>query len=338
MPQIDLITGFLGSGKTTFIRDYVKFLTDQGASVGILENDFGAINIDLALLQDLVGNRCEIEMVIGGDGILSHRRRFQTKLISMAMTGYDIVVVEPSGIYDTEEFFDILAEEPLCDWYEPGCLISIVDAGLPDELSEESEYLLASQTACAGKIVLSRWNGETGADAAPGEGAGTPEERKARILAHLNRALERFHCDRRLTEEDLFAKDWKEMTEDDYSMIGLCGMVPASPVKLPVDRENAYGTLFYYGTHMEEEAFRRSVEKTLSDPACGNVLRVKGFVRTGEGTLMQVNATRNGIEIEPSIFAREVLIVTGEHLNRGAIDAIWAADSEIITPGTDVQQ
>ena len=42
MIQIDLITGFLGSGKTTFIRKYAKYLIDQGLNIGILENDFGA--------------------------------------------------------------------------------------------------------------------------------------------------------------------------------------------------------------------------------------------------------------------------------------------------------
>lgn len=322
MPQIDLITGFLGAGKTTFIKDYAKFMLDQQVQLGILENDYGAINIDMVLLQDLMGENCEVEMVIGG-GILSHRRRFQTKLISMAMTGYDCVIVEPSGIFDTDEFFDILAEEPLCSMYSPGTLVAIVDADLPEELSEETEYLLVSQTACAGIIVLSRWQENYG------------EERIERLLAHLNRAQEHFHSDRRFTREDIFAKEWDKMTAEDYEKVAMASMVPSSFAKLPVDKESGYGTLFYFGTRMEEEEVRRKVEETFADPACGNVIRVKGFVRTGEDTRVQINATRGGIEIEPTIFANEVLIVTGEKLDRSRIDAIWAPDSEIITPGTE---
>ena len=42
MVKIDLITGFLGSGKTTFIKKYAKYLLDKGMSIGILENDFFA--------------------------------------------------------------------------------------------------------------------------------------------------------------------------------------------------------------------------------------------------------------------------------------------------------
>ena len=42
MVKIDLITGFLGSGKTTFIKKYAKYLLDKRMNIGILENDFFA--------------------------------------------------------------------------------------------------------------------------------------------------------------------------------------------------------------------------------------------------------------------------------------------------------
>ena len=65
MIKIDLITGFLGSGKTTFLKLYAKQLMKQGLKVGILENDFGAVNVDMLLLQDLLGEQCDLEMVSG---------------------------------------------------------------------------------------------------------------------------------------------------------------------------------------------------------------------------------------------------------------------------------
>ena len=52
MVQVDLITGFLGSGKTTFIKKYAKYLIDQGLHIAILENDFGAINVDMMVLEE----------------------------------------------------------------------------------------------------------------------------------------------------------------------------------------------------------------------------------------------------------------------------------------------
>lgn len=145
MVKIDLITGFLGSGKTTFLKKYAKRLMEQGQNIGILENDFGAVNVDMMLLQELEGEQCELEMISGGCDPETHRRRFRTKLIAMGMCGYDRVLVEPSGIYDMDEFFDVLHEEPLDRWYEIGNVIAVVDARLEDALSPEAEYLLASQ-------------------------------------------------------------------------------------------------------------------------------------------------------------------------------------------------
>ena len=62
MVKIDLITGFLGSGKTTFIKKYVSYLVGKGYNVGILENDYGAVNVDMMLLQDVMGENRHAEM------------------------------------------------------------------------------------------------------------------------------------------------------------------------------------------------------------------------------------------------------------------------------------
>ena len=156
MVQVDLITGFLGSGKTTFLRKYVQYLVAQGHNVCILENDFGAVNVDAMLLQDLIGDNCDLETISGGCDCDTHQRRMRTKLISMAMRGFDRVVIEPSGIFDVDEFYDILRDEPLDRWYRLGSVIAIVDAKLESELSPQADYLLASEAASAGLVVMSR--------------------------------------------------------------------------------------------------------------------------------------------------------------------------------------
>ena len=128
MVQVDLITGFLGSGKTTFMRHYARYMVQQGWNVCILENDFGAVNVDVMLLQDILGDHCDMESISGGCDCDTHQRRMRTKLISLAMQGFDRVIIEPSGIFDVDEFFDILHDEPLDKWYRMGNVIAIVDA------------------------------------------------------------------------------------------------------------------------------------------------------------------------------------------------------------------
>ena len=89
MVQVDLITGFLGAGKTTFLRRYVRYLVQQGHKVCILENDFGAVNVDAMLVQEVLGPGCDVETISGGCDCDTHQRRMRTKLIAMAMRGFD---------------------------------------------------------------------------------------------------------------------------------------------------------------------------------------------------------------------------------------------------------
>ena len=109
MIKVDLITGFLGAGKTTFINKYAKYLTKLGEKVYIIENDYGAINVDVML----VDKEFDGHMISGGCDNETHKRRFKTKLISLYMLGYTRIIVEPSGIYDTDEFFDVINDSPI---------------------------------------------------------------------------------------------------------------------------------------------------------------------------------------------------------------------------------
>ena len=211
MVQVDLITGFLGAGKTTFLRKYAAYLVAQGHNVCILENDFGAVNVDAMLVQDLLGERCEIETISGGCDCDTHQRRMRTKLISMAMRGFDRVLVEPSGIFDVDEFFDVLRDEPLDRWYRLGNVIAIVDALLPGTLSAQADYILASEAANAGAVVFSR---SQLADAAQ---RGAAQE-------HLNRALAACKCSRTFQPGELLTKPWDEWGSEDFAAIDRCGL------------------------------------------------------------------------------------------------------------------
>ena len=73
MIKVDLITGFLGAGKTTFLLRYAKYLMAQGMKIGILVYDHGAVNVDLPLLKELRGEQCELEMLAGLLSGLSNR-------------------------------------------------------------------------------------------------------------------------------------------------------------------------------------------------------------------------------------------------------------------------
>lgn len=305
MVKIDLVTGFLGAGKTTFIKEYASYLIRQGLNIGILENDFGAVNVDMMLLKELEGEKCELEMISGGCDKETHRRRFKTKLISMAMCGYDRVIVEPSGIYDVDEFFDGLREDPLDRWYEVGSVITIVDAGLEENLSEQAEYLLASEAADAGAIVLSR----------VGETARNESEK---VTAHLNRALEKIGCSRRLGTEVL-AKDWKELTDADFKKIMNSGYQIESFRRATGTEKDGFQTLYFMNLNQTEEQLVLAVKKLFQEKSYGNIFRVKGFMKNQSGDWMELNATARKLMVRQIREGQEVLIVIGEALVEGKI-------------------
>ncbi len=95
MTKIDIISGFLGSGKTTLIKKLVKeAFTDE--NIVIIENEFGEIGIDGGFLKDSGINITEMNSgciccsLVGDFGIA----------LQKVLTEYapDRIVIEPSGV------------------------------------------------------------------------------------------------------------------------------------------------------------------------------------------------------------------------------------------------
>ncbi len=313
MVKIDLVTGFLGAGKTTFIRNYTEYLLSQGERICILENDYGAINVDMMLLADLKEKGVGIEMVAGGCDYDCHRRRFKTKLITMAMLGYSRVIVEPSGIFDVDEFFDILHEDPLYDRYEIGSILTILRGDFPEETSTETDYLLGSQAACAGMVIFSH----------AGE---VSQEQERKTVAHLNRALEGIRCRRKFALGDnILSKAWADMTEEDWKKTAASGYRETAFEKRFSMDENGFQSLFFMNLHHTFEELTGKIRDLFADPSVGKVQRVKGFARDEAGNWLEINATPDQMQTRPIPEGQDVIIVIGEDLAEKVIDGYFPA-------------
>ncbi len=311
MPKIDLITGFLGSGKTTFVKCYAQYLMDAGYRIGIVENDHGAVNIDTMLLSPLEGENCELESVAGGCDADCHRRRFKTKLIAMGMLGYDRVLVEPSGVYDVEAFFDVLREDVLDSWYEIGSVICIVDGALEEELTEAAQKLLAMQAAGAGMIVLSK---------APY----CSKEKLKGTVEKVNRALERFGYVRRFDMEradgDVLGGSWQDYGKAEFERIMTSGW-HAADHRYRVDLEKTFDTLYYFKVQGDVDSWMQPLQRMMTDTQCGHIFRIKGFFKTADpDEWIEINVTREGAFFEKVPNGQEVIIIIGEQLYQAAID------------------
>ena len=296
MIKIDLITGFLGSGKTTFILKYAKYLMDKGERVCILENDYGAINVDMMLVSSI---GCDCEMVAGGCDYDCHLRRFKTKLISMAMRGYTRIIVEPSGVYDTDEFFDVLYEEPLINYYEVGNVFVLYDINTKN-LSEESEYIFVSEAAVASKLII------------------TKRDNKSAVLDtnYINGLMKKYMCDRVFMDRDIVYNDSLNMDD-----IINAGYASYDHIKLRVIEDNNYDSLYIMNKKLNKDFIIDLMNKLFNSKAYGNILRIKGFIYEND-KWYKVNITRNDIEIDEIDNGQDVIIVIGENLDKNKINAL----------------
>ena len=316
MVKIDLITGFLGSGKTTFIKEYAKYLIEKGEKIAIIENDYGAVNIDMVLLQDLLGDNCNLEMIVGGDGKEAHRRRFRTKLISMGMSGYTRVIIEPSGIYDADEFFDVLYDEPLDRWYEIGSVIAIVDAGNTMMLENTSRYLFMSEIAWAGKLIFSKVS---------------PDTDTAAITDFINRTMEEYGCSARYDlGKDIIAKPFDALTGQDFEKIISAGYRKSSYPKIAIE-DKQYLPLFYFDVEMPKDKLFEIAKSLFADEKAGKVIRVKGFVKIEDGSQLEINATEAEIKTNPVVSSRNVIIIIGEDLQKDYINGIFKDYCQVVS-------
>lgn len=309
MITIDLITGFLGAGKTTFIRKYATHLMEQGLNIGILENDHGAVNVDAMLLQDILGEHCTLEMVAGGCDADCHKRRFKTKLIAMGMCGYDRILVEPSGIFDMDEFFDVLHEDPLERWYTIGNVITIVDVSQPLPLSETSRYLLASQASEAGTIIFSHMD----------------DANDAQVMAMKNYLFDTYHEIKiqTLPKQVIIDKPLDQLNDSDYKAIMTSGWHNAEYTKLWFDTDKSYDSLYFMNMDFSAEFLEESCPKLFQDPNCGNIFRIKGFHQLPDGSWLSVNATKNQTVLTPVPNGQAILIIIGEDLHQDVIERYW---------------
>ena len=104
--KLYFLTGFLGSGKTTILRNLLENM--EGTKVGVIQNELGKISIDGTVLQN--NDIQMIELNRGSIFCSCLRLSFVDALTQMAQKGLEYVFVESSGFGDPSNAEEILAK------------------------------------------------------------------------------------------------------------------------------------------------------------------------------------------------------------------------------------
>ena len=153
MTKIDIISGFLGAGKTTFIK---KMLEEAfvGEQIVLIENEFGEVGIDGGFLKDA---GIEITEMNSGCICCSLVGDFATNL-NEVITKYhpDRILIEPSGVGKLSDVMKSVIDIEKEQDVKLNALVTVVNAVKAKKQMKAFGEFFNNQIEHATTIVLSR--------------------------------------------------------------------------------------------------------------------------------------------------------------------------------------
>ena len=154
MAKIDIVSGFLGAGKTTLIK---KLLAEayQGEKLVLIETEFGEISVDGGFLKEAgvqiseMSSGCICCSLVGdfGKALREVEEQFHP----------DRILIEPSGVGKLSDVIravqDVAEQAPEM---QLGCAVTVADAGKAKTYLKNFGEFYANQVQYAGAIILSR--------------------------------------------------------------------------------------------------------------------------------------------------------------------------------------
>ena len=154
MTKIDIVSGFLGAGKTTLIKKRVKEAY-QGEKLVLIENEFGEISIDGGFLKDAgiqiseMSSGCICCSLVGdfGKALREVKEQFQP----------DRILIEPSGVGKLSDVI-VAVENTVADIPDMrlNSFVTVADAGKVKVYMKNFGEFYNNQIESAGTIILSR--------------------------------------------------------------------------------------------------------------------------------------------------------------------------------------
>lgn len=149
--RIDIVSGFLGTGKTTFITKMLS-QSDDNENTVIIENEFGEIGIDGDVLKDY---KIQVKEIRAGCICCSLVGEFKDAIQEFIETfNPNRIIIEPSGVGRTSEIINGCLSSP--EDIQIGNIITVVDPNKYFMHLKNFKDFYKDQIVSANIIVLSR--------------------------------------------------------------------------------------------------------------------------------------------------------------------------------------
>lgn len=303
--EIQIVTGFLGAGKTTFLNRYLPLLS--GKTV-VIENEFGDIGIDGDRIQEDI----PVREIFAGCICCSLAMDFRKGIKEIAENFHpDRILIEPSGVGRLTDIVKAcqMAREREKVSLQITKLIAIVDMASFEEYIEGFGAFYQDQIERAGLLLLSHVEAENKAQ----------KEIIIGRLKELNPDAILYDGDwRQLENEELLklleeAPDYDEDARRDAGICGTSGRQGIFQRLLYGSAANAYRG---FGGHNEG----------LGKEEYGYILRAKGWIETMEKGLVHFDFTpsvsKYREEKNPAGTGGEAVVI-GCGLNQAALEMLF---------------
>ncbi len=153
MTKIDIISGFLGAGKTTFIKKMIEEVY-QGEKVVLIENEFGEVGIDGGFLKD---SGIEISELNSGCICCTLVGDFAKNLKEvLAKFSPDRILIEPSGVGKLSDVMTSVIDLEESHDVKLNALVTVVNALKASKQMKAFGEFFNNQIEYATTVVLSR--------------------------------------------------------------------------------------------------------------------------------------------------------------------------------------
>lgn len=148
-----VISGFLGSGKTTLVRHLLTCAAAEGRRVAVVSNEFGALGIDEALLG--AGDQAYVELAGGCVCCKLSDELGQTLQMLYERVQPDQILIETSGVAYPYETQLTLWREPVSAWVDDDAAVVVINA---EQLAEgrDLEGTFEEQVSSADLLLLNK--------------------------------------------------------------------------------------------------------------------------------------------------------------------------------------